>query len=47
MRGRAVLTMFWSSAASIIASKAPAITVRSCLAGAVFVPVGGKPRGLN
>src|SRR5271165_2166400 len=34
MRGRAVLTMFWSSAASTIASSAPAITVFSRTGGA-------------
>ena len=48
IRGRAVLTMFWSSAASTIASSAPAITVRNRGAGALAtrgdgcVPKGGK-----
>jgi hypothetical protein len=35
MRGRAVLTMFWSRAANSMASRAPAITIRNCAAGAV------------
>src|SRR4051812_41729139 len=34
MRGRAVLTMFWSSAASSMASRAPAMTTQRRVAGA-------------